>query len=174
LFSRRLAVIHFAPEPVFQQALRALPNLVYVSADLDSPLAAVRMDLAAIACPDGAFDVALCSHVLEHVADDRQALRELFRVLKPGGWSILQSPVDLNRETTFEDARVVSPADRARLFGQEDHVRLYGRDYAQRLEAAGFVVKAENFVKELPAEDIRRFGLVDEDIYLALKPTNTA
>ena len=83
-------------------------------------------------------DVILCSHVLEHVEDDRKAMRELFRVLRPGGWAMIQVP--LSSQPTFEDPSITDPAERERLFWQADHVRLYGLDIADRLREAGFNV----------------------------------
>ena len=70
-----------------------MANLDYISADLESHLAVVKVDITNILYEDNSFDVILCSHVLEHVIDDQKAMRELFRVLKPGGWAILQVPI---------------------------------------------------------------------------------
>lgn len=99
LFTRNLRVLDVAPLPVLQAKYVKLPNLDYLSVDIASPIAMVRMDITAIGCPRGQFDCILCYHVLEHVPDDRKALQELFRVLKPGGWAILQSPIDATRES---------------------------------------------------------------------------
>jgi SAM-dependent methyltransferase len=118
---------------------------------------------------DGAFDALLCHHVLEHVPDDRAAMRELRRVLRPGGWAILQSPIRSRLEATLEDPAVTDPRERERLFGQRDHLRQYGRDYADRLRAAGFEVRAERFFDELPPERRARHGLKDETIWLCLR-----
>src|SRR5262249_36838215 len=137
LFSEPLRVLHFAPEWIIQERLRRCPNLDYVSADLDPRRAMVKMDITDLSYPDGSFDVVLCSHVLEHVTDDRRALSELHRVLKPGGCAIVLVPIDYKRAETFEDPTVVSPGDRERLFWQADHVRLYGRDFRERLEETG-------------------------------------
>jgi SAM-dependent methyltransferase len=148
----------------------ALPNLVYITADLDSPLARVALDILRLPFPENSFDVVLCNHVLEHIPDDAQAMRELSRVLKPGGWGILQVPLDPSRDT-FEDLSIVDPDERTRLFGQEDHVRMYGKDYKTRLEKAGLSVAVEAYAHELGAEVARRAGLVpDEDIYRCSKP----
>lgn len=149
----------------------AMSNLDYISADLESPLATVRMDITNILFDDNTFDVILCVHVLEHVMDDRKAMRELYRVLKPGGWAILQSPVDPDYEKTFEDPDIVSPEDRERFFGQKNHVRIYGRDYKDRLEEAGFTVKVDGYIRESGADLIERYGLEehDTDIYLCTK-----
>ena len=120
-----------------------MPSLRYVTADLSSARAGIKTDIMAIPCKSNSFDVVLCNHVLEHVADDQKAMRELFRVLAPGGWAILQSPIDTERAKTFEDPTIVSPRDRERAFGQHNHLRLYGRDYKERLEKAGFAVKVD-------------------------------
>jgi SAM-dependent methyltransferase len=133
--------------------LSSLPNLDYTSVDLESPLAMHKMDLAQLAFEDERFGVVICSHVLEHIPDDRRAMRELYRVLRPGGWGIIQSPVDVTREATLEDETVVSPRQRERLFEQRDHVRSYWRDYFARLEEAGFVVASDPYVDELDVDE---------------------
>jgi len=97
-----------------------------------------KMDITDIKHPDDSFDVIYCSHVLEHVPDDRKAIREFRRILKPGGWAILNVPV--TAEATMEDPAVTSPEERLRLYGQHDHVRRYGPDYEDRLREAGFKV----------------------------------
>jgi SAM-dependent methyltransferase len=163
-------MLQVAPEPALERLFRSLPNLDYISGDLDSPWAMVKLDITNIGCEHGSFDVILCSHVLEHIVDDRKAMRELFRVLRPGGWAILQPPVDLNRETTFEDPRMVSPDQRTRAFGGEGHVRTYGRDYADRLEEAGFTVRVDSYARDLPDDAVTRYGLMrSEDIYFCTK-----
>jgi len=163
-------VLHVAPEECFARSLERLPNISYLSADYDSALAMERMDITNINHPDGSFDVVLCNHVLVYVAADGQAMREIFRVLRSGGWALLQVPMDLSREKTFEDPSVTDPRERHRVFGQYDHVRIYGRDYPQRLEEAGFEVALDEFVKELPASMIGELGLdTNETIYLCRK-----
>jgi hypothetical protein len=100
-------------------------------------------------------------------------MREINRVLKAGGWAILQVPIDLNREHTFEDWSIQEPDDRERAFGQFDHVRFYGRDYKDRLKAAGFKVTIDSFVESLSAHTIERFGLDPmEGIYFCEKPAH--
>lgn len=153
----RKKLLHVAPEPALAQRYASCPAIEYLSADLDSPLAMLRMDLTDIPFPDDTFDVIICSHVLEHVSDDARAMRELWRVLRRGGWSLLQVPI--GAETTIEDPRVQTPEERERVFKQRDHVRVYGRDYRDRLERAGFAVIVEDYVAQLPAEEARRMGL---------------
>jgi SAM-dependent methyltransferase len=166
LFHDRLKVLSVSPEFLFQRVLARLPNLDYWSVDLESPLAFERMDITAMRFGDGEFDVVLCNHVLEHVPDDRRAMEELCRVLKPGGWAIVQTPVDPRLEKTFEDPSVVSPRERARLFRQVDHVRIYGRDYPERLRQAGFTVRLVDYVGGMDPERVLRYGLLEhEDIH---------
>lgn len=163
LFSDTLRLLHFAPEYAFQRSFASLSNLDYISADLASRLAMVKVDIMDIPFRDDSFNVILCSHVLEHVTDDQKAMRELFRILMPGGWAIIQSPVDRERNETFEDATVISSQDRLRLFGQNNHLRVYGRDYKDRLEKAGFSVKIDSYIRSLDSDVIEVYGL-DEDM----------
>ncbi len=121
------------------------------------------------------FDLILCSHVLEHIPDDRGALRQLRRVLRPGGAAVIQVP--LRTGPTDEDASVVDPAARHRRFGQFDHVRFYGSDFTDRVRAAGFGVEAVRYAEQLGREEIERCRLDagDEDdgeawIFVARKP----
>jgi len=134
-----LKLLHVAPEKFLHQRLRVLPDVDYISADLEPGRADVEMDITNIQYEDNSFDAILCSHVLEHVPDDRKAMREFFRVLKPGGWAVLAVPI--NVDETVEDPSITDPAERIRLFGQDDHVRRYGPDYFDRLEEAGFQIE---------------------------------
>lgn len=131
-------VLHFAAEEGLRRRLSASPALEYVTADLEPGRGDLTIDITDIDLPSGSVDVVLCVHVLEHVPNDRAALRELHRVLAPGGWGVVQVPIQ--REATDEDPAVVTAEERLQRFGQEDHVRVYGRDFLQRLEDAGFRV----------------------------------
>ena len=136
---RERRVLHIAPEPCLLSRFQSRLGPGYVTADLEDPGAMVRMDVEAVPYRDETFDVVACSHVLEHVADDRQALRELHRVLKRDGWAILLVPITVGR--TIEDPTLDDPKRRRELFGQDDHVRAYGPDYVERLREAGFRVE---------------------------------
>jgi SAM-dependent methyltransferase len=169
LFTAPHSLLDIAPERSIQRVLLRALTVSYTSGDLDSPLADIRLDITRMPFEAATFDVVLCMHVLEHVPDDRQAMKEMYRVLKPGGWAIIQAPVSQHRETTFEDPSVSSPQERVRLFGQEDHVRDYGRDYPDRLRSAGFEVDVVPFLDELPDEIVERCSLrtgSDRNIYL--------
>ncbi|HEX7085346.1 MAG TPA: class I SAM-dependent methyltransferase [Vicinamibacterales bacterium] len=158
-------VLHVAPERPLTRRL-ARPGAVYVTCDLMAPGVSVRLDLTRLPFADRTFDAVLCNHVLEHVPDDRRAMAELRRVLRPSGWAILQSPVDSRLERTLEDPTVTDPAERERLFGQKDHVRQYGRDYAARLQDAGFALELIPFGVLADAMDTRRHALLPEHVHL--------
>ena len=150
-------MLHVAPEEAFKLKFADIAHLDYITADLRHP-EMVRMDITAIPCPDDCFDMVYCSHVLEHVPDDRKAIREFYRVLKPDGWALLQVPV--TSEKTFEDPTIMDPSVRERLFGYCDHVRCCGPDYKDRLEEAGFrttVFTATDIVDD--KEDLLRMGI---------------
>lgn len=170
LLSASLKFLHVAPEYLLQKLLAALPNINYLSADLQPNQAMVQMDITDIQYQDNVFDAILCSHVLEHIPNDLKAMQELYRVLKPGGWAILQVPIEPKLEKTIEGSPDLSPEERERLFGHHDHVRTYGRDYLERLEKAGFTVKVDSYAQHLGIEKMKKFGLMaDEDIYFCTK-----
>lgn len=157
-------VLHFAPEQAFYKRFRNLKNLNYTTTDLNSPLADVKADICKLPFSDNSFDFILCNHVLEHIPDDEKAMRELFRILQPGGTAILQIPQDLNREKTFEDDSISDPAERAKIFGQYDHVRVYGRDYFDKLRSVGFKVKEVDLTSQLDPEVVDRYRLAKGEI----------
>ena len=156
LDGRRRRMLHVAPEAALERRLRKVVGDGYLTADL-SGRAMVEMDVEDIRMPDGSFDVIFCSHVLEHVNDDRRAMREFHRVLRPDGWAILLVPITAAR--TVEDPSVTDPAERLRLFGQGDHVRRYGPDYVDRLREAGFTVSTTRVHDLATPTEVERMGL---------------
>lgn len=170
-FKDNLKLLHVAPEYCFIDRFEKMKNLDYITADIESPLAKVKMDIHQIPFEANTFDVAFCNHVMEHVDDDIKAMSELHRVLKPGGWAIIQSPQDWSRATTYEDPTITDPREREKHFWQDDHLRLFGRDYGQRLEKAGFKVSEDRFVMDaLTSNEVRRFALpANEVIYFCQK-----
>lgn len=166
-FQAPAKMLHVAPEQCFYGRFRAMPKLDYLTADLDSPIADVKMDIHNIQYPENTFDVILCNHVLEHVQDDRQCMRELCRVLKPGGLAIMQVPFEKGRKQTDEDPSITDPQERIRRFGQYDHVRVYGADYPQRLREAGFTVEAVDFGEKLSPAEFERYALMPGEVLYA-------
>ena len=168
--NRKIKFLYIAPDYATQTSLKRLKNISYTSVDLNSPLAIKKNDITNLEFKDNSFDAIICYHVLEHVENDRKALSEIFRVLKPDGWAILQSPVETDRAITFEDLTITTPHERKRIFGQEDHVRIYGRDYPARLEETGFIVKEVGFINDLAQNEKEKYLLdSSEVIYFCIK-----
>lgn len=163
-FTEKLKVLHIAPEICFMKKFQALHGEDYITADLESPLAKVKMDVHQIPFDDNTFDVVFCNHVMEHVDDDIKAMSEIHRVLKPGGWAIIQSPVYPELAQTYEDPAITDPLEREKAYGQDDHQRKYGRDYGDRLRKAGFDVTEDDYVKSLPPEKVKRYALPEEEV----------
>ncbi len=147
-------VLHFAPELSVRRYLETKNLRSYKTADLFAPGVDLKLNVENIAQPDSTYDVVLCSHVLEHV-DDRKALGEIRRILRPGGKLIAMFPIIEGWDATYENAAVSKPCDRLLHFGQHDHVRYFGRDARERIKAAGFDL--DEFTAEEP--DVTRFGL---------------
>jgi SAM-dependent methyltransferase len=151
-------ILHAAPERGLSRRLRRLPRAHYVSTDI-TDRGMVRADLQALPFRDGTFDLVLCSHVLEHVPDDRQAMREIRRVLDRAGVAVMQHPVDAARAHTHEDPDVSTPEDRERMYFQHDHLRLYGADFADRLADAGLDVQVIDYRARLTPLERARYAL---------------
>lgn len=148
-------MLHIAPEKCFEPRFKKVFRDGYLTADLNNSRAMEKMDITNIPYPDETFDIIYCSHVLEHIPDDKKALRELNRVLKNNGWAIILVPIE--GKTTYEDPSIVTPEARLAAFGQIDHVRIYGEDYFERLEKTGFkteVITLEQIADKVKAENM--------------------
>ncbi len=160
-------MLHIAPEQCFYKRFRKMGNLDYTTADLESPLADIKLDVQQMPFENNTFDTVICNHVLEHVPDDRKAMREILRVLKPGGFGIMQVPMDMSLEKTYEDPGIVLPQDRGKHFRQKDHYRLYGHDYLERLKECGFIIPEDNYLDQIDEGTMRRFRLPGEEYMMA-------
>lgn len=172
LMEGKKRLLHIAPEVCLMRHLKPHykgNETAYVTADLESPLADLHFDIQQIPLEDNSFDVVICNHLMEHVTDDRLAMRELHRILRPGGWGVLLSPVELERPTTFEDDSITDPRERTRIFGQYDHRRIYGNDFVERLREAGFEARDIDYAATLDDEERSRFALPADHIYVVRK-----
>jgi SAM-dependent methyltransferase len=169
--NRRYRVVEFAPSRALQNKLRSYPFVEHRSADLLRPIVDDRLDISDMhAYADASIDVLLCSHILEHVADDGRAMREICRVLRPDGFAIIMVPLVHGVDETCEDPAVATPEQRWRHYGSDDHVRQYGkRDFIDRLTAAGFAV--EQLGRDHFGDDtFQRAGVAhDSVLYVARK-----
>jgi len=138
-----MALLEIAPSRPLSEMLKKTGKITLRTADLMIDGVDDRIDITDMNCyAEGAFDAFICSHVLEHVPDDLKALRELFRILKPGGWGILMVPIIMTLEQIDEDPLLEDIGERWRRFGQDDHVRMYSKNgLVERTEGAGFIVR---------------------------------
>ncbi|MFA6742506.1 MAG: methyltransferase domain-containing protein [Arcobacteraceae bacterium] len=162
--------LHIAPEKIFMEKFTNLFNKNYLTADLYNKSAKIKMDITNIEYPEESFDYIYCSHVLEHIQDDRKAMKELCKVLKKDGWAILLVPITTEGPTE-EDFLITDPKERMKHYGHPDHVRNYGNDYTNRLEESGWkveVIYPEDF---LNPEEIEFMGITKAagEIYFCTK-----
>ena len=163
-FSKTLKVLHVAPEQCFYNLFKNLKNINYTTFDLNSPLADIKGDICNLPFKENSFDFILCNHVLEHINDDKKAMKELYRVLNKNGTAILQVPINQKSSKTFEDSSIVDKKERIEKFGQYDHIRLYGLDYFKKLESFGFKVDPLKYSKEFTESEIIKYGLIKDEI----------
>jgi SAM-dependent methyltransferase len=172
-----MRILHIAPEAVFYKYFKNIPNVDYTAGDKfilqfgnTYPIDTIYIDLVDIPFDENTFDFIYCSHVLEYIKDDRKALQELFRVLKPGGNAIISVPINPGHAVTLEDESITDPAEQERLYGDTGHLRYYGEDYKERVAAAGFVTKFTP-VKDFITDDIIKSAAINpgDEIQLSYK-----
>jgi SAM-dependent methyltransferase len=160
-------VLHLAPERQLGRLMRLERPVEYVQGDLYPTRAEIRrIDLMTIDCADASFDWVIANHVLEHVADDARALREIRRVLRPGGKAILQTPYAARLAHKREDAAIATDAARLAAYGQEDHCRLYGADFVDHVVSFGFIDTTAGHAQLLPGVDPKRAGVNSREPFL--------
>ena len=163
LEGKQVKLLHVAPEKIFYKHFRSLKNIEYFPIDLMPDeyaygIRTIAMDVTKMTYPDNYFDVIICNHVLEHIRADQKAMKEMYRVLKPGGWAILNTPVNFNTEKTVEDIELYDPKKQLELFGQPDHVRVYGKDFIDRLSVAGFKTEVIDYASKFTNNEQFRYG----------------
>lgn len=159
-------ILHFAPEAWLRPFVQRLGPRTYRTADIDAAKADMVLNIEAIELPDASLDVVIASHVLEHV-DDRKALAEIFRVLRPSGRLLCMIPLIEGWDETFEDPTIDTMKERKKHFEGKRHLRYFGRDFRDRLAAAGF--RPDEFTGI--GKDAVRYGLWrGEKVFVAEKP----
>ena len=171
IFKKKIKLLHIAPEECLINIFKNSKNIEYITADLNSPLAEIKMDIHKMPFKKNSFDFILCNHVLEHVENDIKALKEIKRVLKKNAKGIVQVPFyHPIPKDTIEDKSVVSKKERELLYGQSDHVRKYGYDYKKRLESTGLNVKVKKPNLFLTDSEMKKYCIMrSEDLYIISK-----
>jgi SAM-dependent methyltransferase len=177
----KLDVLQFSPMAGEKRSIKKWKNLNYKSADY-VPGEDLQLDLTALTQPDASWDVLIAYHILEHIPDDKKAMSEMFRVLRPGGQVILQVPIEIGGPMV-EDPTITDPKAREKAFGQHDHVRKYSESgLRERLEATGFVVEIVDYLSQLDPAEVSKHSMrsyvkgqeFDQRIWLAKKPSAPA
>ncbi|MFT3980373.1 MAG: methyltransferase domain-containing protein [Ferruginibacter sp.] len=173
LYTDNLKLLHIAPEIVFFNKFKTQKNLDYQPVDIFPhlyPKGTTYLNILDHQLPDNSYDVIICNHVFQYIEDDKTAMRNILKLLKPGGWAILQVPINTKGTTTFEDSSITDPKEREKVFGLDEHVRYYSYDYADRLRAIGFHVTVDDYTTSFTDEEIFRYGFFKGDaIYYCTK-----
>jgi len=165
-------IMEFAPHPAISVFLKSFSNVRLSTCDLYMEGVDYKYDITNMKeIPDGSYQVIVCSHVLEHVRDDVQAMREMNRILAPGGKALITVPIYIPLDNCYEDFAITEPAERIKHFGQDDHVRLYSRDcFISRLIKAGFSMELLG-IADFGEDVFKRLGLTKTStLYIAHKP----
>jgi SAM-dependent methyltransferase len=181
MFQQKLEVLHFSPQEAEETVLRHQPNWRYVTTDYEHT-EDLGLDLTAIDQPNDSWDLVIVYHIFEHIIEDQKGMKELYRIVRPGGKAIVQVPLELAQAEIHEDPTITSAKERAKHFGQANHVRKYSiKGFRERLEAVGFQVEAVDYISQLdPAfvEKHRMGGVfkppMDESIWVCTKPGGPA
>ena len=130
------SLLHVAPEPFLNNYFKQRASQ-YTIIDKNPDKyekdyeTVIEMDLTALTFANNRYDFIYCSHVLEHIPNDKKAISEIYRVLKPGGIAMLTVPIYPLEKTA--DLYPKSPDIMT-------HVHQPGLDYFKRYEKAGFSV----------------------------------
>jgi SAM-dependent methyltransferase len=164
-----IRLIDFAPAYPLSQKIQRYPSIKYSSADLSRADVQEHIDITKIPYPDQSVDVFICSHILEHIPDDRKAMQELRRILKSGGIGLLLVPLIVGVDQTHEDPAITSNEGRWKYFGMGDHVRQYGRrDFVERLAGSGFLVEQLG-VDYFGVDKFRKAGIAENSVLYVVR-----
>ncbi len=159
LYERKgLKLLHFAPEKCLFDKFNKL-DIEYIDGDINANFARNIIDITNIGFNDNYFDLIICLHVLGHVPDEKKAITEMYRVLKPGGTALVLSLISTSNSHTIEDPNITSAVDKLKTYGEPDLCRLHGQDFAERLSAGGFQVTKIDYRVHFSEQDRIRFGL---------------
>jgi SAM-dependent methyltransferase len=165
-------VLHLAPEARLGELLRGLSGEYVTGVFVPGGSETLNVDIRQMPFEESTFDYVVANHILEHVREDSQSMSEVFRVLKPGGLAVLQTPFSYRLETSLENDSINDPDLRDLLFGEPDHVRVYGTDLFERLRSAGFLVEVLSHEGVLAKYDSAKYGVnVKEPFFKLTKPS---
>ncbi len=166
----RIRLIDFAPAYPLSLKIKRYPSIDYRSADLGRADVQDHIDLTDISYPDESADIFICSHIFEHIPDDRKAMRELLRILKPDGFGLVLVPLVVGVDETTEELGHSTLEYRWKHFGMGDHVRHYGkRDFLRRLTESGFAIEQLG-IDYFGREPFRLHGIAENSVLYVVRP----
>ncbi|WP_299442357.1 class I SAM-dependent methyltransferase [uncultured Aquimarina sp.] len=155
-------ILHFSPSRSLYRRLKNNSNISYYSSDFENEfIADYNFDITSIPVADNYFDFIICYHILEHIIDDKKAIQELYRVLKPKKTILIQTP--FKSGNIYENENIISPEERLKHFGQEDHVRIYSVEGLKKrlkennfttIQAKEYFMDTENNVNGLQLQEV--------------------
>lgn len=167
--TKKIKLLHFAPEKCISNLFKYYKNIEYLTADINEKDVMIKENIENLSFEDCSFDIIICSHVLEHVENDKKAIEEMYRVLKYNGTAIIIVPINLNNNETYENQDIICEEEREKQFGQIDHLRLYGKDFKERVEEFGFKLTEKISAKDFDNGNVLRFGLKKDVIFVFKK-----
>lgn len=140
---RKFKILHAAPEYNLFNKINSIEPLEYICGDIEpnkyTHINNIRkIDLTRIDYPDEYFNMVIANHILEHIPNYMDAIKEIYRVLSLGGVAILQTPYSEELEITFEDKNINTDELRLRYYGEKDHFRIFGLDLFSQFKMVGF------------------------------------
>ncbi len=146
------SVLHLSPARSLRRKLETIEGIEYHTSDYNGDWKTdFKYDITNILAPPNRYDTIICYHILEHIREDIKAMRELYRMVRPGGVVLVQTPFKDGNIYENEE-KTHTPADRLAHFEQEDHLRIYSVEgLAERLRTSGFTVKIMQFDDEYEA-----------------------
>jgi SAM-dependent methyltransferase len=160
IFEGKKKVLHFAPERMLEKKLKSTGS-DYVSADINAAYADQVIDITSIPYPENTFDYIICSHVLGHVPNEKKAIDEMYRVLKPGGSAFILTVIDRKSESTYEDKNIRTPEEKLMHYGENDLVRLHGLDFEQRLKRSNMDIRKIDYRNTFTKSENIKYSLGD-------------
>lgn len=125
-----LSILHIAPEKQIRNILRTTSSINYKISTYPYVYGNYCYNIEHMPqCKSNSYDLILCNHVLEHVANLPAAIMELTRVINTDGQVIVSFPFSLTHQTIEDATEQLTGTQRVEIFGQEDHKRLFGYDY---------------------------------------------
>lgn len=163
-------ILHFAPERHLPKLISTFNPNIYIQCDLQPKSENIRkINIENIPYENKLFDLVIANHVLEHVSDDILAIQEIYRVLKPNGYAVLQVPISAKLLSTFSDTKINNPDLKNFFYGQEDHVRVFGQDFIERVTNSGFHDFTQSHNQKLRNLKEKFYGVNSKELFLLFK-----